>query len=286
MPQPFLQIHADKKGELKKEFDRSNPEYWAKLQGRPRDHDRVNEIIDHTNDARRILDENFKEERQDRVAKQAVEVWNERARQYEYLTPRVRAHLIAENSILAEARKRVVEQHDKELAILQENENEAIKRIANGDHHQSQSNIEKEIENMTDQEKQTHFKAEIHKLIDDSNKARFQVSKIINNERERMLDEAKENGSEDPIGDVKSVTSSMYKGVQEKLHGDIHAVFLKHGYDPDRQQVEFYANGEDLGEDSEQSVHDQNTESEQDIGLDNDAENQPPKPNQDDDQSQ
>ena len=261
MRRPFEQYQSEEKGALKNAFDQSNPEYWEKLQGRPQDIERAKEIIDHTEEAIRIVEENYREERQERVAKIAVEVWNERTRHYDHLVPHTRADLFSENSILSEARRRCDEQHRKDLANIQNNQKVSVQQLADGEQLYGQTTSTEEIAKMTDQQKKTHFKAELHKLIDDSSEARFQVSKIMNNERDRMLKEAKESGSQDPYKDVQGFQSRMYRDVQEKLHGDIHALCIKYGYEVDRQQVEFHANPENKSTEHVQDGETQGTES-------------------------
>ncbi len=286
MSRPYQQYFDEMHGQLKAAFDRSNPEYWAAYQGRPKDIDRLKEIADHTNQEICALEDNFEEERQNRIGRKAVEVWMERSRQHEYLAPQARAHVLSETSILEEARKRVEQDRAAEIEIILENEEDAIWRVASGEHLQGQSFSKKEIEKMTAQEKTVHFKAELHKLVDDSNTARFQVNKIINNERERLIEEAKENGSQDPLADVKSLTGSMYKGVQDKLHGDIHALCLKYGYSADRQQIEFYANQEAMEQDSDKNRNDQVVGDSHDVDDVDEIDSFQPASKRDDDQSQ
>ncbi|MEM7172431.1 MAG: hypothetical protein AAF530_19845 [Pseudomonadota bacterium] len=252
MPRTFQQIQEELKGRLKEAFGQSNPDYWSKLQGRPEDIERVKEVMNHSDDARRILEDNYKEERQERVAAVAIEVWNQRAGQFEYMAPQARAHILAENSILEEARKRAAAAHDQDLSMLNQNQDAAIERLADGDHFYGTTASPQEIAKMTTQEKATHFKAELHKLVDDANEARFQVTKVMNNERERILKEAEENGSEDPTKDVQAFQRSMYKGVQDKLHGDVHQLCVKYGYDTDRKEVAFLASPEGQAQGADQ----------------------------------
>lgn len=285
-PRSFTQFRNEEAGALKKEFEKSNPEYWAQIQGRSQDIERAKEVIKHTNDAQRILIENFREERTERIAQMAVEVWKERAQHHDYVAPHVAAYLMAENSVLQEAAKRVDEDHRQDLAALKKNEAEAIGRIAEGKHPQDQSFSKKEIEAMTDQEKQTHFKAEVHKLIDASNEARFQVSKMMNNERERLLEEAKENGSENPQDDLKALQSSMYKAVKDKLHGDFHALCLKYGYSADQQHVAFYAQYPERIVGAQENASDQHQRSASKAKSEDIQDQQVSSKSQDDDQEQ
>ena len=240
-PRGFTQFSREKTGTLKREFERSNPDYWTHFQGRAGDIERAREIITHTTDAEQILNENFEAERQQRIARMAVQVWKDRARDHDYVAPQVAAHLMAENSILKEAARRVDESHRQDLAAVRENEAESLRRIAKNEHQEDQSLSKKEIENMSDLEKSAHFKAELHKLVDNSNEARVQVSKLMNQERVRMIKEAEERGAQDPVKEVSAFQGRMYRDVQDKLHGDIHALCVKYGYSADQQQVAFHA---------------------------------------------
>ena len=245
MPRPHEKFSEEERGKLISDFKQANPDYWEKLQGRARDIERARRIIDHTSDAHSLMEGDHRQEKPGRIASEAAEVWRERTVLAGYLPHHVRAHVLAENSIVKEAERRVEAQYEAERAGLFENRETAIRRIADGEHLREQSISEEEIKTMTEQQKATHFKAELHKLVDNANEAKFQVSKIVNNERARMLEEARANGSDNPTEDVKALQSSMYKGVQDKLHGDIHALCVRYGYDADRQQVEFLADAQD-----------------------------------------
>ena len=139
---------------------------------------------------------------------------------------------------------------------------------------------------MSEQERATHFKAEVHKLIEDSNEARFQVSKMFNNERVRLLEEAKQNGSEKPLEDVIALRNSMYNAVQDKLHGDFHKLCLDYGYSKDHQQVQFFAEQEELGLQPRQETQAQDEDSAQAPDIETDMEPPAYQPDQDDDQEQ
>jgi Zn finger protein HypA/HybF involved in hydrogenase expression len=285
MRRPYAQYREDEKGRLQEAFQASNPPYFDKLQGRTADHDRIKAIIEHTKEEQAILEENFKDERQARIQAVAVEVGQERLDKLEYLPPHVRTQMLAKNSILQEARKRVDEAHDRDLQALKAEGTRAIEQIADGQHLRGQSFSKEEIEKMTTQERDTHFKAEAHKVFDDCREARFQVSKTMNTERDRMIEEAKENGSDNPMEDVKSFQARMYKDVDEKLHKDFHALCLKYGYDPEHQQVQFDLNKNDQATGQNQEADEHHIAPEQ--TLDDGEEDQtPPATQKPDDQDQ
>lgn len=246
MARPYRQYVDEEKGTAKEAFNKHFSDVLGKLHNRPQDFERVQKIQAHSENARQILNETFQEERQERVSKMAVEVWGERSRKYFHYPEHIRIQMMMEHSILDEARNRVDRQHDLDLKAITKNESEAIERVVNTKSVSYKPDSTKEIAKMSEQEKQTHLKAEMHKLAEDAREARYQVSMLVNSTRETMLEEARNNGAEDPAGQVKAVVSSMYKGVEDKLHGDIHAAFQKYGYDADHQQVQFLANGEDV----------------------------------------
>ncbi len=270
-PRSFEEFHHGESGALKREFGKSNPDYWTQLQGRPDDIARARQIIAHTKEAESVLIESFQEEREQRIAEMAVEVWKDRTKQHHYVAPEVAAHLMSESSIREEAAKRVDEIHQRDLANLRDNETESLARIAEGKHQRGQVASQKEIENMTEQEKATHFKAELHKLVDDSNEARVQVSKIMNQERARMIQEAKDRSAEDPIKEVSAFQGRMYRDVQDKLHGDIHALCVKYGYSADQQQVAFYAENPETDAQSHQNGHEEADNSVSELGAEDDS---------------
>ncbi|MEM9421697.1 MAG: hypothetical protein AAF986_04185 [Pseudomonadota bacterium] len=262
MARPYSEYRESDKGKLQTAFIQSNPEYWAKLLQQPDQIERVKELRELTDDLRWELEEKYQEGRQERIAEKAVDVWNERVKQLDYIAPHAAAHLMAETSILEEARQRVSAEHERNLQRLQDNEREAIEEITDQETASIHPPTKEEIATMSDQQKDTHFKAELHKLIDDANEARFQTSKLANSQRQALLEEAQKNGSQDPQGDVKTVINGMYKSVQDKLHGDVHALCVKYGYDADRKQVEFYADqsNAELDLEPQQNDYDQGVE--------------------------
>jgi hypothetical protein len=246
MKRPYKQFVSEDKGRAKKAFNEHYSDLVGKLHGNPQDYDRVKRIQAHSEGAREILNENFKEERQDRVARMATEIWDERNRKYTHFPEHLRIRLMSEQSILNDARQRVDHQHDKDLAAIDQSEVEAIEKIVNGAEHSKQTISQKEIANMSAQEKDTHIVQEMHKLAKDAREARFQVSKLVASTREQMLEEARTNGAADPAAQVKSVIASMYKGVEDNFHSGIQRTFEKYGYDKEHQQVRFFANNQDL----------------------------------------
>ena len=246
MKRPYKQFVSEDKGRAKKAFNEHFSELVGKLHGNPQDYDRVKQIQAHSESAREILNENFKEERQDRVSRMATEIWDERNRKYAHFPEHLRIRVMSEQSVLNEARQRVDQQHDKDVAASDQSEVEAIEKIVEGATLSQQTISQKEIANMSDQEKESHIVQEMQKLVRDAREARFQVSKLVASTREQMLEESKANGAEDPAAQVKSVIASMYRGVEDKLHSDIQRTFEKYGYDKEHQQVRFFANNQDL----------------------------------------
>lgn len=246
MKRPYKQFVSEDKGQAKTAFNKHFSDVLGKLHGKPQDYDRVKQIQVHSEGAREILNENFKEERKDRVSRMATEIWDERNRKYAHFPEHLRIRVMSEQSILNEARERVDLQHDKDLAAIDQSEAEAIEKIVMSSTLAQQTVSQKEIANMSDQEKETHIVQEMHKLANDAREARFQVSKLVASTREQMLAEAQANGAADPAAQVKSVIASMYKGVEDNFHSGIQRTFEKYGYDKEHQQVRFFANNQDL----------------------------------------
>jgi len=273
----YDEFHEELKGTLQSEFEKQNPKYWNDLQGRPRDIERARAIAGHTDDAEKVLDRNYEDERQDRISNHAIKVWHERSAMLGEVAEPVGQYIMTDQSILEEARKRADTEHQNDIAVVRRAENGAIQDVADGRHLEGKSSNQEEIKVMTEVEKKTHFKAEIHSAVDNSKQARIQAHKLFNNHetRDELIEKARENGSEHPEQDVQKLYHLALNDVDKQLHKDIHATFEKYGFDYDKKEVEFYTNPEP----DEQENNGQNYEIGPDIAPNND-------PEIDDDQTQ
>lgn len=239
MPRAYDDYVEEDEGKLKQAFDRANPDYWQKIQGNQDAIDNLQDVLADAEDLRADIEQTQSEQRRTRIEDAQKSIREEMEASTYNVSPYVREHLLSHDTILHEARKQVSLQEKSELSKVDQFVEGNARKIA--EQALSNSPPQKEISSMSEQEKQTHLKAEIHKAIDNSVNARKQVGMTMIRERERMLQEAKENGSSDPKTDVKIVQKAMYDSVDEKLHKDIHAAFSRYGYDADHKQVAFIA---------------------------------------------
>ena len=272
MARPYEEYFDEDKGKVKAAFLNINPEYWATVQGDSTALDNLKDILEDVEKLRSDIKAFHQENRPTRIEEAQKSIRADMEASTQNVCAETRDHLLSHDFILSEALKKVRLQEEAELSKIDQFIDENARDIA--EQALSQPPSPQEISQMSDQEKHSHLKAEIHDAIDNSVKARMQVGMTMNRERERMIEEAKQNGSQDPQSDVKTLQKAMYDSVDEKLHKDIHAVFVKYGYDADHKQVSFIAeSGEYHGMEEAETV-DANVTEEADISQSNQSEDQ------------
>jgi len=170
---------------------------------------------------------------QERVEKETLKIYDERSAPHPHPKWEI-ADLYSEGSIHEEAIRRVKEQIAHEQAQKEQSRN-----VTNNVPQDERPSEKERIAAMPDEEKQKHFKAEIHKAVETAKTAREQARKIFYNDRERLIEEARNNGSQEPEKDVSIAQRKINRDIDQQEHRDIHAVFEKHGWDYDKQSVSF-----------------------------------------------
>lgn len=231
MPRKYEEYSNTDQNKLVAEFSKQNPEYWSRLQNKPEDIHRVRQILDHTEKAVDELRIEQAETRQMRVGEEAIRVFEERTEFKDFISNDVRSEVLSSSSLLEEARKRVGEQEKSEIADIHKNGETAAKFVAN-------MQEEEKGYDMSENE-QKHFKADLHKAVDTAQKARYQATKLFIQEREQLIETAKDQGSETPEKDVSIARRQTMDDVDRQEHKDIHAVFESYGWERGKRAVEF-----------------------------------------------
>lgn len=233
MARNYDEFHEDNKGTLVDEFQTANPEYWAKLQSNPEGVRHVREILQFTEETVTQWKDEQSETFRMRVAEEAVKVFEERTNQK--LTPQSPGGVInlSSESLLEEARKRVISSDRREQEAIEQQGLVAVNIAANIS--------EKKMEELKmSEEEQTHFKADLHKAVDTAQKARTQSRRLFFQERENLIDEAKAAGSQQPEKDVGQAQAKIMADIDRQEHKDIHTVFETYGWERSKRAVEFH----------------------------------------------
>lgn len=242
MSRTYEEFFAEEQGKLKEEFDKSNPEYWRKLQSNPRGIERVQQIRKQTEDTIDELKQEHRETRQMRIGAEAVKIFEERTARGNGPKSPAGAEPLSSETILTEASQRIADQEAQEVEAIAQNGEEAIRRSAGISEKQTPDN-HKEGPRMSGTE-QTHFKAELHKAVDAAQQARTQSRKLFYQERENLIEEARRNGSQEPQKDVSIAQRQILTDIDRQEHKDIHAVFEKYGWERSKRSVAFHEHQE------------------------------------------
>lgn len=229
------------RGTLRDQFRKANPEYWEKLQDRPHDVERVQEVLKQAEQQIERIELDYKESRLERIRDESVLVWNARAQMSQKSPQEVQDHVLSTNSVLQQARENVDLMHGYDVHRENEEAQETIQQIVNAEHRNPTYKSNEEIETMSDTDKEKSFKAEIHAAIQSRKTAEYQARKLFSSTREEMISTARENGSETPEQDVKGMYRGTMQNIESQCHRDIHEVFERYGWEYDKQNVSFQA---------------------------------------------
>ena len=238
-PRRYQDFRRELEGGLKAEFEDKIPLFWGPLQGRPRDIERARAILDHTDQAVRELWADYRETRSVRVAEESLAIWEARVTPAAELGTPFDSCLLSGGSILREARQRVRLRHEGLITAVQRNGEDAVWAVAKGRRPPSTTPLEEKGRTMSEIEREKHFKAELHEAIDTAQAARTQARRLFANAREELIAEARANGSENPERDAGRAQAQILKDIDRQEHKDIHAVFEKHGWSREFQEVTF-----------------------------------------------
>ena len=241
MARKYEEFEEAEKGELKAEFTNQNPDYWEALQGRPEDIARAREILAHTKETVKELEADYRETKEQRLARQELKVFEERAKQTFVLGTPIDEDRLSRSSVAREARKREVLALKGRVNAVERNGEQAIREIVHKNCNPNSQAKERSVETMSAQERVTHFKGKIHEAIENANKARAQARRLYAQNREELIDKARTDWSDNPERDVALAQREILQAVDKQLHVDIHGVFEEAGWDRDHQDVEFAA---------------------------------------------
>lgn len=103
------------------------------------------------------------------------------------------------------------------------------------------------------EEERKHFKSGIHQIVDDTQNRRREASRTFMQNREGLIEEAQKQGSPDPHRDISTAQREVHKAIDRDEHKRLHELFQSHGWDYEKQGVEFTKQAEQSYEERRQS---------------------------------
>jgi ElaB/YqjD/DUF883 family membrane-anchored ribosome-binding protein len=102
-----------------------------------------------------------------------------------------------------------------------------------------QSKAIEEEANQESEKPEKAFKAKIHQIVDESQKRRSEASRTFIKNRKELLVQAEELGADNPAREVATAQREVHKTINENEHKQLHALFQEHGWDYEKQGIQF-----------------------------------------------
>ena len=245
MPRRYEDYRNEEAGRASGDFDTVNPRVLSTLQDRPEEAAALAGTLEARRNARKAIQEEQEKSRSVRVADKVIEVYEETSSPQ---PPRLDAHFggagaVREVSMREEAARRV----DREDAARLEEFDTQTRAIIDKATVQHEHAEQKDGTVQSDANSQSlqvqRFKAEIHQVAERAWRARDQAHRIFRNDRERLLEEARKSGAENPAREVATAQRNVIEAIRKQEHSEFHEVFQRHGWDRSQQNVMFYPDG-------------------------------------------
>lgn len=251
MPRSFEKMADALRGSARAAFERANPRFWGELRGQLDAVLRARSVLDEGERMKAALVEGYEATRHEKIAAEVLLIAEERSRERPELRPEHAAHN-GEASLTEEAKRRVGLRFRADMKGVQEVTSQMIEELKSAVSEGRSVDMDTKIEEGPAEEtmeREKHFKARVHEALEKFQTARSQATRTFYNERERLIEEARERGSENPELDVSRAQREVRRRLEASIHRDIHDIYQEFGWDPKKQHVAFVseANGRDVG---------------------------------------
>lgn len=84
-----------------------------------------------------------------------------------------------------------------------------------------------------------NLKNDVHRAINDAQAARRDASRSFGASREKLVEQARAAGSQDPERDAGRIHGMVLRDIDRQMHKSVHAAFEKYGWSRETPSVEF-----------------------------------------------
>lgn len=246
MPRRYEDYRNQETGRAREDFDTANPHVLSTLQDRPEEAAALAHTLEGRRGARKEIEVEQEKSRSLRIADRVVEVYDEaNSPQPSRLDARFGgADAVREVSMREEAARRVDQEDAARLEEFDAQTREIVDRARIMREDATQADAAAPSEDTSQPFQVQRFKAEIHKVAERAWCARDQAHRMFRDDRERLLNEARRNGAENPSQEVAIAQRKILETIRKQEHSEFHEVFQRHGWDRSSQNVMFYPDGQ------------------------------------------